>query len=58
MQREHVVMLAAQDLVADLHDERERAIVEPSAMVVGMAAAFFSVAYAVIISRGIRSCRC
>ena len=36
MQREHVVMLAGQDLVADLHDQAVRLVVEPLAGMVGV----------------------
>jgi hypothetical protein len=56
MQRKHVVVQLDQDLVADLHDQPVSQVVQPPARVVGVGAAFFSVAYAVIISRGIRCC--
>ena len=40
VQREHVVMLARQNLVADLHDQRVRFVVEPLAGMVGVGRRF------------------
>ena len=55
MQREHVVVLAGEDLVAGLHDQAGAPGRPAPTCVIDVAAAFFSMAYAVIISRGIRS---
>src|SRR5271167_2337494 len=56
MQWEHVVVLPGQDLVAGLHDQPVSSVVQPPVRVVAVGAALFSVAYAVIISSGIRCC--
>ena len=48
-------MLSGENFVADLHDELARLARETLAGVVGKAVAFFRMAYAVIISLGMRS---
>jgi len=56
MQWEHVVMLAGEDLVTDLNDQLMGLVLEPLAGMVRVGGGFlFRIAYAIIISRGIRS---
>ena len=51
----HVLVLASQDLVTRPENQLVLAVVEPAAVWLAFAAPFFKVAYAVIISRGMRS---